>query len=67
MWDWFINFLYQILAFLAGFVGDWGLAIIVLTYYPPHSYPSYFAFYEVFCSYASTSAKDERASRALRG
>ncbi|WP_028263603.1 YidC/Oxa1 family membrane protein insertase [Atopobium fossor] len=32
MWDWFINFLYQILAFLAGLVGDWGLAIIVLTF-----------------------------------
>lgn len=32
MWDWFINFLYQVLAFLAGLVGDWGLAIIVLTF-----------------------------------
>lgn len=32
MWDWFISFLYQILAFLAGLVGDWGLAIIVLTF-----------------------------------
>ncbi|MCI1665814.1 MAG: YidC/Oxa1 family membrane protein insertase [Atopobiaceae bacterium] len=32
MWDWFINFLTDILAGLAGFVGDWGLAIILLTF-----------------------------------
>ena len=31
MWDWFINFLTAVLAGIQGFVGDWGLAIIVLT------------------------------------
>lgn len=31
MWDWFINLLTQILATLAGWTGDWGLAIIVIT------------------------------------
>lgn len=31
MWDWFINLLTQILAGLQGLVGDWGLAVIVLT------------------------------------
>ena len=31
MWDWFINFLYAILEGLAGFCGDWGVAVIVLT------------------------------------
>ena len=32
MWDWFVNLLTSILAGLQGFVGDWGLAIIVLTF-----------------------------------
>lgn len=32
MWGWFTDFLYQILKVIAGFVGDWGLAIIVLTF-----------------------------------
>ena len=31
MWDWFVNFLTQVLEFLAGFSGDWGLAVIILT------------------------------------
>lgn len=31
MWDWFINFLTMVLQGLHGFVGDWGLAVIVLT------------------------------------
>ncbi len=31
MWDWFINFLTQVLASIQGVVGDWGLAVIVLT------------------------------------
>ncbi len=31
MWDWFINFLYQVLQGIHGFVGDWGLAVICLT------------------------------------
>ena len=31
MWDWFINFLAQVLAGIEGFVGDWGLAVIILT------------------------------------
>jgi len=31
MWDWFISFLTQVLAGIQGFVGDWGLAVIVLT------------------------------------
>lgn len=32
MWDWFVNFLTSVLAALQGLVGDWGLAIIVLTF-----------------------------------
>ena len=32
MWDWFINFLYVTLEQLQGLLGDWGLAIIVLTF-----------------------------------
>lgn len=31
MWDWFINFLTDVLAGLQSLVGDWGLAVIVLT------------------------------------
>ena len=31
MWEWFINFLTAVLAGIEGFVGDWGLAVIVLT------------------------------------
>lgn len=31
MWDWFINFLANILAGLQGLCGDWGLAVIILT------------------------------------
>lgn len=31
MWDWFINFLTAVLAGIEGVVGDWGLAVIVLT------------------------------------
>lgn len=31
MWDWFIDFLTQVLAGIQGLVGDWGLAVIVLT------------------------------------
>lgn len=31
MWDWFINFLTAVLAGIQGVVGDWGLAVIVLT------------------------------------
>ena len=31
MWDWFINFLTWVLAGIEGFVGDWGLAVIILT------------------------------------
>ena len=31
MWDWFVNFLTQVLEFLAEFSGDWGLAVIILT------------------------------------
>ena len=31
MWDWFINFLTMVLAGIQSFVGDWGLAVIVLT------------------------------------
>lgn len=31
MWDWFIDFLTDCITGLQGFVGDWGLAIIVLT------------------------------------
>ena len=32
MWDWFINFLTDVLAALQGFCGDWGLAVIILTF-----------------------------------
>lgn len=31
MWDWFIDFLMQILQWLANFSGDWGIAVIILT------------------------------------
>ena len=31
MWEWFINFLTWVLAGIEGFVGDWGLAVIILT------------------------------------
>ena len=31
MWEWFISFLTTVLASIEGFVGDWGLAVIVLT------------------------------------
>ena len=32
MWDWFINFLTFILTELTDFCGDWGLAIILMTF-----------------------------------
>lgn len=32
MWDWFIDFLSMVLTGLADFCGDWGLAIILLTF-----------------------------------
>lgn len=32
MWDWFVNLLTSTLAAIQGVVGDWGLAIIVLTF-----------------------------------
>ena len=32
MWDWFIQFLTQVLEALAGATGDWGLAVIILTF-----------------------------------
>lgn len=32
MWDWFISFLTQILNWLANLSGDWGVAIILLTF-----------------------------------
>lgn len=32
MWDWFINFLTQILRWLADLSGDWGIAIVLLTF-----------------------------------
>ena len=32
MWDWFINFLTWVLSSLQSFLGDWGLAVIVLTF-----------------------------------
>ena len=32
MWEWFVNFLTNVLAALQGWTGDWGLAIIVLTF-----------------------------------
>ena len=31
MWEWFISFLTSVLSGIEGFVGDWGLAVIVLT------------------------------------
>ncbi|MCC6102337.1 MAG: YidC/Oxa1 family membrane protein insertase [Olegusella sp.] len=31
MWDWFVNFLTSVLAVLASWTGDWGIAVIVLT------------------------------------
>lgn len=31
MWDWFIDFLTWVLATIQSFVGDWGLAVIILT------------------------------------
>ena len=31
MWEWFINFLTWVLAGIQGVVGDWGLAVIILT------------------------------------
>lgn len=31
MWDWIIEIIAQVLTFIANFVGDWGLAIIILT------------------------------------
>ena len=31
MWEWIINFLYECIHMLEGFVGDWGLAIIIFT------------------------------------
>lgn len=31
MWDWFINILTQVLSALAGWTGDWGMAIIIIT------------------------------------
>lgn len=31
MWDWFVSFLTQVLAFLADVSGDWGIAVIILT------------------------------------
>ena len=31
MWEWFIDFLTQVLAGIEGVVGDWGLAVIILT------------------------------------
>lgn len=32
MWDWFVSFLTDVLAALAGITGDWGLAVIILTF-----------------------------------
>ena len=32
MWDWFVSFLTLVLETLAGAVGDWGLAVIILTF-----------------------------------
>lgn len=32
MWDWIINFLYDCIAGLQSFLGDWGLAIILFTF-----------------------------------
>ena len=32
MWDWFISFLTNVLASLARLTGDWGVAVIILTF-----------------------------------
>lgn len=32
MWDWFVSFLTNVLARLAGVTGDWGVAVIILTF-----------------------------------
>ncbi len=32
MWEWFTNFLTMVLAGIQGIVGDWGLAVIILTF-----------------------------------
>lgn len=32
MWDWFVSFLTQVLEALANATGDWGLAVIILTF-----------------------------------
>jgi YidC/Oxa1 family membrane protein insertase len=32
MWDWFVSFLTMVLASIQGVVGDWGLAVIILTF-----------------------------------
>ena len=32
MWDWFVQFLTAVLAGIQGLVGDWGLAVIILTF-----------------------------------
>lgn len=32
MWDWFVSFLTKVLEVLAGATGDWGLAVIILTF-----------------------------------
>lgn len=31
MWDWFIDFLANIIQLFEGFIGDWGIAIIIMT------------------------------------
>ena len=31
MWDWFVTFLTNVLAAIQGVVGDWGIAVIILT------------------------------------
>ena len=31
MWDWFVQFLTNILSYLAQLTGDWGMAIIIIT------------------------------------
>lgn len=32
MWDWFINFLREVITWIANICGDWGLAVILLTF-----------------------------------
>lgn len=32
MWDWFVSFLTEVLAAISGAVGDWGVAVIILTF-----------------------------------